>query len=606
MLQSSALNMTMEVMCFCCMHLSSGKTWDELVEAACANSSIESWIDSYCPTCGRNQAQSCFFASDSSPSSKEKMIEHLSKNGLEKLAQPVINAAGNILIPHHAAFEYCAETISLILRTLPLAVFLGNEQNISIFLKRIVSWGRNFSESAAMQVLELVSESNWQNLACGYVFLDRAYQDGHQEVQRFLLQKQPLLDMNKDSLKFLASAILQRQVKHTSIETLPRIKHLSSVLMEISLDTKLVSDPLVIFPLHLAIKDGLDDSVILAILETSSDLALVSYLDSLPIFAALEYSKKYKVDTLMALLNAHKEAANIYDKYGRCALEVALKYKAPEKLILAILNASSGKKKVKIANRLLLAAIRNKYSAEVIASLAKGCTDALLIPKNGKIPIQVALDNKLPNDVILALLKLGHSEEQAKTMYPDKSNMPLHRALRLGYSNEVICALLDAYPNAAMIKKRNGRLPLHVAVLHSSCSKETFEKLVAIYPRALTEVDKTGKTPRDLVKPSLPDECIAYLCAISSAGNGYFVQGNNFPQEQCSPPIAQAIDELRAKILDLSSSITMLATTVAKQHEKTLHEPAQATNPESPLKILELTKRFKTRWKFSKDISSLR
>jgi len=95
--------------------------------------------------------------------------------------------------------------------------------------------------------------------------------------------------------------------------------------MEISLDTKLVSDPLVIFPLHLAIKDGLDDSVILAILETSSDLALVSYLDSLPIFAALEYSKKYKVDTLMALLNAHKEAANNYDKDGNCTLELALK-----------------------------------------------------------------------------------------------------------------------------------------------------------------------------------------------------------------------------------------------------------------------------------------
>ena len=70
------------------------------------------------------------------------------------------------------------------------------------------------------------------------------------------------------------------------------------------------------------------------------------------------------------------------------------------------------------------------------------------------------------------------------------------------------------------------------------------------------------------------------------------MQGNNFPQDQCSPIIAQAIDELRAKILDLSSSITMLATTVAKQHQKTLHEPAQATNPESPLKILELTKKI--------------
>jgi len=231
MLQSSALNMTMEVMCFCCMHLSSGKTWDELVEAACANSSIESWIDSYCPTCGRNQAQSCFFASDSSPSSKEKMIEHLSKNGLEKLAQPVINAAGNILILHHAAFEYCAETISLILRTLPLALLSFFEEN------RLM--GEIF-ESAAMQVLELVPESNWQNLACGYVFLDRAYQDGHQEVQRFLLQKLPLIDMNMDALKILASAILKWQVKHANIETLPRIKHLSIVLMEISLDAKLV------------------------------------------------------------------------------------------------------------------------------------------------------------------------------------------------------------------------------------------------------------------------------------------------------------------------------------------------------------------------------
>ena len=135
-----------------------------------------------------------------------------------------------------------------------------------------------------MQIFELVPESNWQNLACGYVFLDRAYQDGHQEVQRLLLQKQPLLDMNKDSLKILASAILQRQVKHANIETLPRIKHLSSVLMEISLDAKLVSDPLVLFPLHSAIKDGLDDSVFLATLETSSDLALVSYLNSLQIF----------------------------------------------------------------------------------------------------------------------------------------------------------------------------------------------------------------------------------------------------------------------------------------------------------------------------------
>jgi len=148
----------------------------------------------------------------------------------------------------------------------------------------------------------------------------------------------------------------------------------------------------------------------MAILETISDLALISNLDSHPFLAPLEYSKKYKVYTLMPLLNAHMEAANIYDKDGRCALEVALIYKSPEKLILVILNASSGKQKVKIANRLLFAAIKNKYSAEVIASIAKGCTGALLIPKNGKIPIKVALDNKLPNDVILALLKIGTLE----------------------------------------------------------------------------------------------------------------------------------------------------------------------------------------------------
>jgi len=69
----------------------------------------------------------------------------------------------------------------------------------------------------------------------------------------------------------------------------------------------------------------LDDSVTLAILETSSDLALVSYLDILPIFAAIEYSKKYKVEALMVLINAHKEAANNYDKDGNCTLELALK-----------------------------------------------------------------------------------------------------------------------------------------------------------------------------------------------------------------------------------------------------------------------------------------
>ena len=225
------------------------------------------------------------------------------------------------------------------------------------------------------------------------MFLDWAYQDGHQEVQRFLLQKQPLQDMNKDSLKILASAILKQQVKYANIETLPRIKHLSSVLMEISLDAKFFSDLLVLVPLHLAIKENLDDSIIMAILETSSNLALVSYLDSLPFFAAIEYSKKYKVDTLMALLNAHKEAANIYDKDGRCALEIALIYKSPEKLILAILNASSGKQKVKIANRLLFAAIKNKYSAEVISSISKGRTGTLLIPRNGKIMIQVIWSN---------------------------------------------------------------------------------------------------------------------------------------------------------------------------------------------------------------------
>ena len=89
------------------------------------------------------------------------------------------------------------------------------------------------------------------------------------------------------------------------------------------------------------------------------------------------------------------------------------------------------------------------------------------------LPIHAAIVFKAPEEVIEALLTAYPEGAQAKD---DQGMLPLHLAMRTGSTEGVVNMLLFAYPQSIDVQDRKGRVPLVLAQASSSPNREAFMK----------------------------------------------------------------------------------------------------------------------------------
>ena len=169
-------------------------------------------------------------------------------------------------------------------------------------------------------------------------------------------------------------------------------------------------------------------------------------------------------------------------------------------------------------------AAENHAPADVVDALLKAYPEgAGEKDEHGRLPLRYAAENHAPADVVAALLKAYPEGAGEKDEY---GRLPLHYAVENQAPVEVVDALLKAYPEGAKVKDKDkemsreealmrdfesiglgglgddievtfgqvtfGRLPLHFAA-EKHASLEVIRILLAAYPEAVREMDKSGR-----------------------------------------------------------------------------------------------------------------
>jgi hypothetical protein len=89
------------------------------------------------------------------------------------------------------------------------------------------------------------------------------------------------------------------------------------------------------------------------------------------------------------------------------------------------------------------------------------------------LPIHAAIVFKAPEDVVEALLAAYPNGAQSKD---DQGMLPLHLAFRNGSTEGIVNLLLVAYPRSINVKDRKGRIPLVLAQASTSPNRDSFMK----------------------------------------------------------------------------------------------------------------------------------
>jgi hypothetical protein len=132
-------------------------------------------------------------------------------------------------------------------------------------------------------------------------------------------------------------------------------------------------------------------------------------------------------------------------------------------------------------------------------------------PSGGGLPLHKAIESNYSDEVVLALLEANPG---AAMVDSDNGELPLHQTIKRGYSDAVVMEIFLSFPSAAMIRcKQTEMLPLHLAA-STSASPLLVKALIKEYPEAL-DIKVRNCTPRDLVTSSLPVESIKMICRPS-------------------------------------------------------------------------------------------
>jgi hypothetical protein len=125
--------------------------------------------------------------------------------------------------------------------------------------------------------------------------------------------------------------------------------------------------------------------------------------------------------------------------------------------------------------------IQKKAWKETVEQAQENCEEARIWvsrkEKDGRLlrwrllPIHAAIIFKAPEDVVEALLAAYPKGAQSKD---DQGMLPLHLAFRNGSTEGVVNLLLVAYPQSVDVKDRKGRIPLVLAQASTSPNRDAF------------------------------------------------------------------------------------------------------------------------------------
>ena len=144
---------------------------------------------------------------------------------------------------------------------------------------------------------------------------------------------------------------------------------------------------------------------------------------------------------------------------------------------------------------LIITAIQHKQPPSTILQAINDHPEELRVKSNVTIenslfsvqllPLHVALHEKMPSDIISAMLE--KYPEAAREKGGFDNTLPLHLACQGNVPVDVIAVLLSAYPDAAK-EKGNNMLPLYLAC-QSKAPVEVIAELLSVFPDAAKEKD---------------------------------------------------------------------------------------------------------------------
>jgi len=125
--------------------------------------------------------------------------------------------------------------------------------------------------------------------------------------------------------------------------------------------------------------------------------------------------------------------------------------------------------------------------------------DASRLNDRGNLPLHAACSFQATQEVIDALLKAYPSGASQPN---NVGNLPIHQAAMWQAPAETVELLLTRYPEGATVRNQYGSLPLHMAASNQA-SLDVVKLLINAYPDALHLQNDDGMTPLDL---ALADE----------------------------------------------------------------------------------------------------
>ena len=250
-----------------------------------------------------------------------------------------------------------------------------------------------------------------------------------------------------------------------------------------------------LLPLHTAVLNNVPVEVIHVLLKADPSAAQKKgkFKDEhmLPLHFAICEGRS--LDMVQALLDVYPKGVEArITKDGKLPLSLCLEFGAPDDVVLTVLEAypdaaeDCGKHN-DVSILPLVTAIRKKRALDIIKELLAVYPDGAKrrLPE-GELPLSLAITTiGISDDVALAVLEAN--PDAAKDMVSnDSSTLPLHLAIQMKRSLDIVQALLDVYPKAAevtMMRERDEKLPLSHA-LTSGVSDDVVLALLATFPDA--------------------------------------------------------------------------------------------------------------------------
>jgi ankyrin repeat protein len=135
------------------------------------------------------------------------------------------------------------------------------------------------------------------------------------------------------------------------------------------------------------------------------------------------------------------------------------------------------------------------YNWQAVLEQIRADTSLAKIAVDGVLPLHAACGDGAPIDVIKFLLKEYPEAAQAKC---DKGYLPIMWHFELNTkspSEEVVLALIEAYPGGAAAVNPENQLPIHLACKAKGVSEKIFTALLCANPEGAYVCDNNGKYP---------------------------------------------------------------------------------------------------------------